>query len=231
MVQSEIEDFTWPSRRVGRGLGKANSYWPIMGKVVGISDGDTVTVLDATRTQHKIRLSEIDTPEKNQAFGSVAKQKLSEKIFGKTVVVEYSGKDRYGRIIGKILFNGRWINEEMVEEGYAWHYKHYSKSKELAETENNARVKKIGLWRDSNPIPPWEFRRSGSKKATSPRKRSAPTTQRKTSVSTQQAVEQGYWLNTNSNVRHNRGCRYYRNTSSGRACGGGEGKACGICGG
>jgi len=134
----------------------------ITGKVVSVSDGDTITVLvinQTTNTTVKIRLSEIDCPEKKQAFGTQAKKALSEKIFGKMVAVEYNNTDRYGRIIGKIIFDGRWINKEMIEEGFSWHYKQYSSNKELAKAELIAKEKKLGLWVDKNPVPPWEFRR------------------------------------------------------------------------
>ena len=133
----------------------------IEGKVVGVSDGDTITVLlvtESAKTSVKIRLSEIDTPERNQAFGTQAKQQLSKKIFGKIVTVEYQGKDRYGRIVGKIYLGKRWINKEMVAEGFAWHYKQYSKDKELAKAETKSRVKRLGLWIDKDPMPPWKFR-------------------------------------------------------------------------
>ena len=94
------------------------------GKVVGVTDGDTITVLVGTE-QKKIRLAEIDAPEKSQAFGNLSKMMLSEKVFGKEVRVTVSNKDRYNRYVGKVTCNGRNVNEEMVKEGYAWHYKQY----------------------------------------------------------------------------------------------------------
>lgn len=130
----------------------------ISGKVVGVTDGDTITVLDS-KVQHKIRLAEIDTPEKKQAFGAKCKQVLSDKIFGKEVKILWDKEDRYKRIIGTVIFNEGNINREMISEGYAWHYKQYSKSKELEELEQKAREKRLGLWIDKNPIPPWEFRK------------------------------------------------------------------------
>ena len=131
----------------------------IHGKVVGITDGDTITVLDTYQTQYKIRLAEIDTPEKKQAFGSKCKQILSDKIFGKQVEVGWNTEDRYKRIIGFVSLGDRNINREMVAEGYAWHYKQYSKSKELDAVEEEARRNKLGLWADKNPIAPWEYRK------------------------------------------------------------------------
>lgn len=130
----------------------------IIGKVIGVTDGDTITILN-DKIQYKIRLAEIDTPEKKQPFGTKCKQILSDKVFGKEVKVLWDKEDRYKRIIGTIILNERNINKEMVSEGFAWHYKQYSKSKELEELEQKAREEKRGLWADKNPIPPWEFRK------------------------------------------------------------------------
>ena len=182
------------------------------GKVDSIVDGDTLTVLTADKQRIKIRLSGIDTPERKQAFGTKAKQALSSKVFGKTVRVRDNGQDRYKRTLGDIFLGDRWINLELVEEGYAWHYKHYSKDKRLAQAEVEARAAKRGLWSDNNPVPPWEFRRGG-KNAESPK-----------------AVT-GYWLNTSSHTRHNSNCRYYETTKRGRPCSKTDGTPCGICGG
>lgn len=192
------------------------------GKVVGIADGDTITVLDASNAQHKIRLAEIDTPEKSQAFGSRAKQALSEKIFGKTVTIQYDTKDRYGRIVGTVMLGERRINMEMVAEGWAWHYKQYSKSDELAGAETAARKDKLGLWADKDPTPPWEYRRG---------EKTDRVVKPVTEVADAQVVAPGYWLNASSNVRHNQSCKYFKNTKSGRACSLTEGRPCGICGG
>ena len=189
------------------------------GKVVSIADGDTITVLTPNNQQVKIRLSGIDTPEKSQAFGTTAKQTLSSKIFGKTIEVKDHGQDRYGRTIGDIYLGKRWINLEMVKEGYAWHYKQYSKDQKLAEAELEARRALKGLWVDSSPIPPWKYRK-GTKSASS-----------KASGKSKDKAITGYWLNTSSGSRHNSNCRYYENTSKGRSCGKKEGKPCGICGG
>ena len=134
------------------------------GKVVGVADGDTITVLDAENAQHKIRLQGIDAPEKAQAFGTKSKEGLSEKIGEKEVVVKWKDKDRYGRMLGEIYLGDRHINLEMVQDGLAWHYKQYSKSKELAVAEDEARNAKKGLWVDKSPEPPWEFRKKEREK-------------------------------------------------------------------
>jgi endonuclease YncB( thermonuclease family) len=134
------------------------------GRVVGVADGDTVTVLDASRQQHKIRLMGIDAPEKKQAFGNKSKQALSDLVFNKQVSVEFSKTDRYGRTIGKILVDGLDANLEQVKKGMAWHYKQYQKEQSsvdrtaYAKAEELAKAEKLGLWFDPSPTPPWDFR-------------------------------------------------------------------------
>jgi len=138
----------------------------ITGRVVGVADGDTITVLDQTKTQHKIRLSGIDAPEKKQAFGQRSKQSLSDLVYDKEVSVETTKKDRYGREVGKILVEGIDANLEQITRGLAWHYKAYQRDQSpqdrvtYAEAEKAAREALKGLWGDSvEPVAPWEFRR------------------------------------------------------------------------
>ncbi len=141
----------------------------ITGRVVGVADGDTITVLDVDKVQHKIRLSGIDAPEKKQAFGNRSKESLSALAFDKTVNVETSKRDRYGRQIGKVMVNGRDVNLVQVERGMAWFYRQYQRDqspndrKRYEAAEDAARAGKRGLWRDAAPVPPWEFRRNKSK--------------------------------------------------------------------
>lgn len=136
----------------------------IHGRVVGVSDGDSVTVIDAKKTQFKIRLAGIDAPEKAQAFGQKAKESLSDLVFGKQVDVEWSKQDRYGRTVGKIMLGGIDINLEQIKRGMAWHYKEYQNEQSLedrvayAQSELQAQDKKMGLWRDPAPIQPEVFR-------------------------------------------------------------------------
>ncbi len=130
----------------------------IVGKVTRVADGDTVTVLDAANVQHKIRLHGIDAPEKKQAFGEKSKQHLSSLVFGKDVRVKYKSRDKYGRIIGTVFVDGRDVNHEMLRAGLAWHYKRYDKSPEYASAELEAWQNHRGLWVDSNPTPPEQFR-------------------------------------------------------------------------
>jgi len=136
----------------------------ITGHVVGVADGDTITVLDADKVQHKIRLAGIDAPEKKQAFGNRSKESLSALAFDKTVNVETDKQDRYGRQVGKVLVNGQDVNLVQVERGMAWFYRQYQREqspndRRLYEAaEDAARADKRGLWRDADPMPPWEFR-------------------------------------------------------------------------
>lgn len=139
----------------------------ITGRVVGVADGDTVTVLDASNTQHKIRLSGIDAPEKKQAFGMRSKQSLSDQVFEKQVIIDTDKKDRFGRDVGKILLStGQDVNLEKVTRSFAWHYKAYEREQSANDrklydfAEQGARAGKHGLWADAEPVPPWVFRHS-----------------------------------------------------------------------
>ena len=133
----------------------------LTGKVVSITDGDTLTVLDDSKVQHKIRLQGIDAPEKSQAFGNVARKTLGDKVHNRQVRVSWKEKDRYGRIIGEMYVDDRHINVEMVEEGVAWWYEKYAPNdRQLQQAEKKAREAKRGLWSDKAPVAPWEFRAS-----------------------------------------------------------------------
>lgn len=131
----------------------------LIGKVVKVSDGDTITILTSDKTQHKIRLNDIDAPEKKQAFGNKSKDNLAKYIAGKTVTVEYQKKDKYKRILGTIYYNNTDINLQQVKDGYAWVYKKYSNNQTYYKAEKVARDKRVGLWADKNPLEPWEFRK------------------------------------------------------------------------
>lgn len=136
----------------------------ITAKVVGVKDGDTFVVLNEKK-EIVVRLEHIDAPEKNQPFGNKAKQFASDFCFGKTVVVIGNGKkDRNGRWIGEIFFKNQNLGKELVRNGLAWHFKRYSKSANYADLEIAARKKKVGLWRDKDPIAPWNWRKSKRKK-------------------------------------------------------------------
>jgi len=135
----------------------------IQGRVVGVSDGDTITVLQIDAQGHKtpikIRLDGIDCPEKAQAFGQRAKQYTSNMVFGKEVTVQISGKDRYGRSLGEVFISTTSVNQSLVKDGLAWWYRKYTpEDRELEALETSARSERRGLWQDKQPTPPWEFR-------------------------------------------------------------------------
>lgn len=136
----------------------------LVGEVVAIADGDTLTVLDASRVQHKIRLAGIDAPERKQPFGQRSRQMLADLVFRKQVEVMTQKRDRYGRTIGKVMYRGHDVNLTLVSEGMAWHYKQYAREQDkpdrefYAKAEDKARAERRGLWADPQPIPPWSWR-------------------------------------------------------------------------
>lgn len=134
--------------------------------VVGVADGDTVTVLDRDRQQIRVRLDSIDSPEKSQEFGTVSRQHLARLVFNKWVWLEPHKTDRYGRTVGRLRLGDLDVNLEQVRAGMAWHYKAYAnerparEAQQYAAAEEEARRAGIGLWRGAHPTPPWEFRRA-----------------------------------------------------------------------
>lgn len=134
------------------------------GKVVGVQDGDTLKVMHEGRAV-RIRMTGIDAPERHQAFGQVSRAYLADRVFGKVVTVEDRGVDRYGRTLGRVLYLGKDINLEQIEAGLAWHYSRYAHQQPgpeayvYAGVERLAREARVGLWRDRQPVPPWEYRR------------------------------------------------------------------------
>lgn len=136
----------------------------ITGKVVGVTDGDTITVLVETADKKesvKVRLWGIDAPETKQAFGQRAKQELSSLVFGKVVSVEVKDKDRYGRTVGEVFADRIAVNAEMVRRGFAWWYETYAKkATALSQAQAEAKAAKRGLWSEPNPVAPWEFRKA-----------------------------------------------------------------------
>lgn len=140
------------------------------GKVLAVTDGDTITVLDAGDVQHVVRLAGIDAPEKRMPFGQRSKQNLSDLVYGRWVEVEGEKNDRYGRLVGKVLVNGRDANLAQIQAGMAWHYKEYQREQTVpdrriyAEAESKATIAKQGLWADPNPVPPWDWRKARRRK-------------------------------------------------------------------
>jgi endonuclease YncB( thermonuclease family) len=136
----------------------------ITGKVVGVADGDTLTLLDESEQQHKIRLSGIDAPEKAQPFGQKSKDRLAETVFGKIVAADCHKTDRYGRRICSIMSRGHDVGLLQVRAGLAWWYRQYEREQtakdrvlyEQAEAE--AKAESIGLWSEKVPVPPWAWR-------------------------------------------------------------------------
>ena len=134
----------------------------LKGRVVKVSDGDTITVLDAANVQYRIRLDKIDAPEKSQPFGDASRKHLAAFVAGKIVEVEWTKKDKYGRVLGVVwamLPVRTDVNLQMVKDGFAWHYKHFDNTQSYADAETAARTARRGLWKDAVPIPPAVFRR------------------------------------------------------------------------
>lgn len=129
----------------------------LSGKVITVTDGDTITVL-VEQKQTKVRLVEIDAPEKGQAFGNRSKQSLSDLCFNKNATLADNGKDRYGRTLARVYCDGVDANAEQVRRGLAWVFDRYVTDKSLYALQNAARAEKRGLWADPNPVPPWEWR-------------------------------------------------------------------------
>ena len=128
------------------------------GKVVSVTDGDTIKVL-SNGIQVKVRLAAIDCPEKGQPWGKKAKQFTSHMILHKTVVVLPEGEDRYGRIIGWVFIEEINLNKALIRAGLAWHYRQYSDDSLLTALEMEARAAKKGLWSEPYPVPPWAWRK------------------------------------------------------------------------
>ena len=131
-------------------------------KIIHITDGDTIAVLNNTNDQIKIRLNGIDCPEKAQAYGNKAKQFTQDLVAGKMVTIKAYGQDKYGRTIGEVvLADGRTLSQELIKAGYAWWFFKYSDDEQLGILEVQAKIAKVGLWVDKNPMPPWIFRHRG----------------------------------------------------------------------
>ena len=149
----------------------------VTGQVVGVSDGDTITVLDADRIQHKIRLTGIDAPEKAQAFGERSTENLSRLVHGKEVEVRWHKRDRYGRLVGTVLTADaackgtncpRIVDAGLAQiaAGLAWWYRDYAKEQSAEDAqryrlaEEDARRRHVGLWAGPEPSPPWDWRKA-----------------------------------------------------------------------
>ena len=130
-------------------------------EVVGILDGDTIDVL-YKKSVYRVRLAEIDAPEKKQPYGMASKEALAAMVFRKKLRVEWTKHEKWGRILGHVYLDGKpevWVNLAMVKAGWAWQYTQYSKSKQLARVQREALRACRGLWKDAKPMPPWDFRK------------------------------------------------------------------------
>jgi micrococcal nuclease len=199
----------------------------LSGKVVAVADGDTVTVLVDGHKQVKVRLHGVDCPERGQPFGNRAKQFTSEMCFGKSVTVQVSDTDRFGRAIGEVTTaNGTNVNVALVENGLGWWYEKYAPGDaRFRDAQQQARAAARGLWSERGAVPPWEYRSRNRADSTGART-AAPDPGEQGLDATQGT----HWLTRSSNKRHNSKCQMYRNTN-GRLCGPDEGVPCKRCGG
>ena len=144
----------------------------LFGKVVGVADGDTLTILDSNRNQHRVRLAGVDAPERRQSYGERARQHLAALVYQKNVRVEWDKRDRYGRLIARVFAaeceecpHSKDVGLEQIKAGLAWHYKAYEREQpawqraRYAASELQARLRGDGLWSDAQPVAPWDFRR------------------------------------------------------------------------
>ncbi|WP_240744199.1 thermonuclease family protein [Desulfopila sp. IMCC35006] len=199
----------------------------ITGKVIHIADGDTITILDSSRNQHKIRLYGIDTPEKGQAFGQAAKKFTSSLTASKTAEVTVYDTDKYGRTVGVVMVNGTNVNQSLIKAGYAWQYRKYCKEafcNDWLRLEDNARNLRLGLWADKHPETPWDYRK-GIRNGTTSSK-----TER-----TYTASAGSYHGNVKSHVFHAPSCRGYNCKNCVKSFGSRQAalnsgyRPCGIC--
>jgi endonuclease YncB( thermonuclease family) len=146
----------------------------LVGEVVGVADGDTVTVLDADHHQYKVRLSGIDAPEKSQPFGNRSRQALAQMVFRQQVTVEWHKTDRYQRLVGLVRVGNSDVGLAQVRAGLAWHYLAYAKEQSpmdrehYSQAQDEARSSNRGLWSDRTSEPPWEFRARQRERARTP---------------------------------------------------------------
>jgi micrococcal nuclease len=137
----------------------------LKGEVTSVIDGDGLRLKTEDGTEYQIQLNGIDAPEREQPFSQESRKALEKKLKGKTVEVRWTEKDRFERVLGDVYLGEELINETQVLEGFAWHFKRYSKSETLAKAETAAREKKAGLWSQDNPEAPWDYRAKNRKKS------------------------------------------------------------------
>ena len=171
-------------------LAAAINVFAFEAKVIGISDGDTIKVLLFDKQQMSLRLYGVDSPESGQDYGKKAKEFTSNAVFGKTVEVQDMGDGKFGRRAAIVSINGTVLNEELLKNGFAWHYEDYCKipaSATWAQYAAKAKEQGLGLWAGKNPLEPWKFRKGELPSGT----------------------EMSYSVNIKTNTVHRTGCRYY----------------------
>jgi endonuclease YncB( thermonuclease family) len=136
----------------------------LSGRVVGVTDGDTIVVQTAVHTRHTVRLAGIDAPEYTQPHGRKSRSNLAALVARKDVTIEYYKRDRWQRLVGKVLVDGKDVNLKQLIDGYAWHFRRFRQEQDIAErqlyksAERHARTQRLGLWADARPVPPWKWR-------------------------------------------------------------------------
>jgi endonuclease YncB( thermonuclease family) len=138
--------------------GLAGAAAELRGRVVGVHDGDTLTLLDAGNRQIKIRLNQIDAPELGQDFGRASKQSLADLVFGKEVRVVVADTDKYSRTVGTVWNGTRDVNLAQIQSGMAWAYRKYLRDPAYLDAETAAKNARKGLWSQPAALPPWEYR-------------------------------------------------------------------------
>lgn len=174
----------------------------ISGKVVGVSDGDTITVLQNNQ-QFKVRIYGVDCPESSQAFGRKAKEFTSSMVFGKNVEVTVLDVDKYGRSVGVVKVDGKTVNEALLKNGYAWLYTKYCDQPFCGawkELEKQASGKKVGLWADQDSMPPWDWRKN---------QKGEQQPQPGTAVNLPEGSSEVFHGNAKSHVFHSPGCQHF----------------------
>ena len=141
-----------------------------VGKVVEVHDGDTLTLKEAASgVEQRVRLAGIDAPEKGMPYAEASRKTLAAMVLGREVVVRWHKRDRYGRLVGKVLLDGEDVNLDLIRHGLAWHYKEFQTEQSpedrlrYAQAEEHARQQGVGLWQEADPVPPWVWRKRRGK--------------------------------------------------------------------
>jgi micrococcal nuclease len=189
----------WLTCSAGEPPASAQGKSTFTGTVTHVADGDTLSVTANGRTE-VIRLDGIDAPEAGQAFSSQARQRLRVLAFSQPATVHVHDRDRYGRLVARVIVAGLDLSEEMVRAGLAWHYAQYSTDPRLAALEQQARQQHLGLWAERSALPPWQFRKERSDGAPGPPAPGLPAAS---------PASGPYHGNVSSHVYHSPGCADY----------------------